>query len=137
MVRPKASNLPPSGPSDRITLRDIERSLSQLPLATDVEICPNPHEPQYVLASLRPREGSETPIQMEIYWWTSGMFSIKCRGTDEQGNPWKCRWDNHTNPQVTSRHFHHPPDCNPTESVRFGSVVPSNIVIGIITAILD
>lgn len=125
-----------TGPSDRQTLRLLERQLVSDSLVAETAFDPDPYEPRLLRAVLDTERypGSVTAARVDIRWFTTDDFSIhylESRGEDR----WECRWDRHPNPHDTRLHFHDPPAAVAVSSLDLSSLHPLDVYATVFDAI--
>lgn len=122
------------GAPDRQTLRAIHRFLSGLSVVGATEIRPNQHEPMQVVSNIEGAPGSETTYRLEVMWYESGHFSIRCDGETTDGDRWHVQWDRHWNGEVRRAHFH-PSAGGDIQDMTFEYGEPIDVVTKVVAVI--
>lgn len=119
---------------DREALRLADQFLSGAGVASHVELFPDAYQPRAVRAELvakynPTREGSP---ELLVRWFSNGDFSI--RFLNEESD-WRCRWEQHLNPDEQQVHFHPPPDQGDPEPIEFDAVHPIPVIETVLEAL--
>jgi hypothetical protein len=126
-----------TGPSDRQTLRLLERHLASDSLVAETGFEPDSYEPQLLQSLLDAGQypDSVTAARLDIRWFTTGDFSIHYVETRGETDSWECRWDRHPNMHNTRLHFHEPPTGADVSDLDLSSVHPLDVYSTVLDAI--
>ena len=126
-----------TGPSDRQTLRLLERHLSSDSLVAETAFDPDTYEPRLLrgLVDAGRYPGAVTTARLDVRWFTTGDFSIHYVEEHEDGDRWECRWDRHPNAHNTRLHFHEPPSAIEIIDLELPSLHPLEVYATVLTAV--
>jgi len=126
-----------TGPSDRQTLRLLERHLSSDSLIAETAFDPDAYEPRLLrgLVDTGRYPGAVTTARLDVRWFTTGDFSIHYVEEHEDGDRWECRWDRHPNAHNTRLHFHEPPSAIEIIDLELPSLHPLEVYATVLTAV--
>jgi len=125
-------------PPDREVLRLIKQYLSDSKIIDDAVLKPSSYEPRKIVAQLKDGVGlqSTEPGQLVVRWFTNNDFSIQYT-IKKEASDWRCRWDRHLNCTHTRTHFHYPPSGNIIEDLSIESEHPIDVIMAVLTAIVE
>ena len=138
MSQPPDDSAPPStGPSDRQTLRLLERHLTSDSLVAATAFQPDSYEPQQLCAHLDAERYPDgvTAARLDIRWFTTGDFSFHYVEELQDGGRWECRWDRHPNAHNARLHFHEPLSATESSDLDLSSLHPLDVYSTVLTAI--
>jgi len=126
-----------TGPSDRQTLRLLERHLSSDSLVAETAFDPDTYEPRLLrgLVDAGRYPGAVTTARLDVRWFTTGDFSIHYVEEHEDGDRWECRWDRHPNAHNARLHFHEPPSAIESIDLELSSLHPLEVYSTVLTAV--
>lgn len=126
-----------TGPPDRQTLQLLDRHLSGQSLVASTAFDPDNYEPRRLRARLDTEQFPETThaARLDVWWFTTGDFSIHYVETHADGSRWECRWDRHPNEHNARLHFHRPPDGNDVTDLSLPSVHPLEVYSTVLDAL--
>ena len=138
MTQPPDDSGPPStGPTDRQTLRLLDRHLRSDSLIAETSFEPDSYEPTLLHAFIDTDNypDSVRAARLDIRWFTTGDFSIHYIEDQQEGTHWECRWDRHPNTHNSRLHFHEPPAATTVADLELPSVHPLEVYSTVLTAI--
>ena len=123
------------GAPDRQALRAIDRFLSASPNIERTEFRPDPYHPRLLNAWLTSTTDAADLARLEIYWLTTGDFSVAYYQKDSSGVHCVCRWDRHPHPIAGYCHFHHSSTTVDVESVYLDETRPLDVLRVILASV--
>ncbi|WP_137287742.1 hypothetical protein [Halorussus salinisoli] len=137
MSQPPEDSVPDStGPTDRQTLRLLERHLASDSLVAETAFDPDSYEPRLLQALLDTGRypDSVTAVRLDIRWFTTGDFLVHYV-EEHNEDQWECHWDRHPNTHNTRLHFHQPPTATEITDLELPSLHPLEVYSTVFTAI--
>jgi len=134
---PEDSAADSTGPTDRQTLRLLERQSTTDPLVAATRFDPDAYEPRQLTVTLDTERYPDTVAEagVDIRWFTTGDFSIHYVETQGDNTHWECRWDRHPNTHNTRLHFHKPPAGADISDLDLTSLHPLDVYSTVFDAI--